>query len=63
MPSSPFLCTAGWNTDVIPGAQVAMLGYEACIGNCGTTKEKEPRFLVTGEPITPYFSDFHISIS
>ena len=29
MPSSPFLHTAGWNVDVIPGTQVAMLDYEA----------------------------------
>lgn len=28
-PSSAFLHTAGWNIDVIPGAQVAMLGCEA----------------------------------
>lgn len=28
-PSSPFLHTAGWNVDVLPGAQVAMLDYEA----------------------------------
>lgn len=40
-----------------------MLAYEACVGNCATIEEKEPRFVMTEEPITPYLSDSHISIS
>lgn len=29
MPTFPFLQTAGWNVDVMPGAQVAVLAYVA----------------------------------
>lgn len=64
MPSSPFLHAAGWNVGMTPGAQVARMDCEAeARVDRGATREKEPRFLKTEEPMMLYFADLQISFS
>lgn len=64
MPSSPFLHAAGWNVDVTPRAQVSRLDCEAeARVDSGATREKEPRFLKTEEPMRLCFADLQISFS
>lgn len=56
IPSFPFLHTAGWKVDVIAGAQVATLDYEAEVHvDLVEQEEKELRFLMTGKPILTLF--------
>ena len=65
MPTFPFLQTAGWNVDVMPGAQVAVLAYvaEARVDIVEQEERRNPDSWWLGSPYLPYFTDLHISFS
>lgn len=63
MPSSSFLHLAGWNVDVMSGAHVAILDFEAECVDIVEQQREGSQFLMTGEPILCYFAGLQISFS